>query len=62
MIRWTGLAPWEIEFPFPGAQQAPTEDTRALLGADPRETGSNLPTSSLLLPSLELSDAKVYEH
>jgi len=18
MIRWTGLAPWEIEFPFPG--------------------------------------------
>jgi hypothetical protein len=19
MIRWTGLAPWEIEFPFPGS-------------------------------------------
>ena len=19
MIRWTGLAPWEIEYPFPGA-------------------------------------------
>ena len=19
MIRWTGLAPWEFEFPFPGA-------------------------------------------
>ena len=20
MIRWTGLAPWEFEFPFPGSQ------------------------------------------
>ena len=19
MIRWTGLAPWELEFPFPGS-------------------------------------------
>jgi len=19
MIRWTGLAPWEVEFPFPGS-------------------------------------------
>ena len=19
MIRWTGLAPWEFEFPFPGS-------------------------------------------
>ena len=22
MIRWTGLAPWEFEFPFPGALHA----------------------------------------
>ena len=21
MIRWTGLAPWEFEFPFPGSRQ-----------------------------------------
>jgi len=21
MIRWTGLAPWEFEFPFPGSQR-----------------------------------------
>jgi len=22
MIRWTGLAPWEFEFPFPGSRVA----------------------------------------
>ena len=22
MIRWTGLAPWELEFPFPGSLTA----------------------------------------
>ena len=24
MIRWTGLAPWEFEFPFPGLHTLPT--------------------------------------
>ena len=23
MIRWTGLAPWELEFSFPGSHTAP---------------------------------------
>ena len=23
MIRWTGLAPWEFEFPFPGSLTFP---------------------------------------
>ena len=27
MIRWTGLAPWEFEFPFPGSR------TSTFLGA-----------------------------
>jgi len=26
MIRWTGLAPWEFEFPFPGSL-IPTPET-----------------------------------
>ena len=26
MIRWTGLAPWEVEFPFPGSLQNPTKN------------------------------------
>ena len=25
MIRWTGLAPWEFEFPFPGLSHARPE-------------------------------------
>ena len=24
MIRWTGLAPWEFEFPFPGTLHLPS--------------------------------------
>jgi len=28
MIRWTGLAPWEFEFPFPGSLTSTFLDTR----------------------------------
>jgi len=28
MIRWTGLAPWEFEFPFPGAAEHVAPPTR----------------------------------
>ena len=48
MIRWTGLAPWAVEFPFPGSL---TSTFRA--GRFFREL--------LLLSSLELSDTNVYE-
>ena len=34
MIRWTGLAPWEFEFPFPGAAGAGRLDSGA--GRAPR--------------------------
>ena len=27
MIRWTGLAPWEFEFPFPGSFTSTFRDT-----------------------------------
>ena len=75
MIRWTGLAPWEFEFPFPGSltstflprKQASSVTPTAFMTNDEemmREasegTGSN-PSSSLLFSSLELSDTKVYE-
>ena len=48
MIRWTGLAPWAVEFPFPGSL---TSTFRA----------GRLFRELLLLSSLELSDTKVYE-
>ena len=41
MIRWTGLAPWELEFPFPGSLTstfvvggAATLGARRVLGRD----------------------------
>ena len=38
MIRWTGLAPWEVEFPFPGSL---TSDPQIPLTGDgePRKDG-----------------------
>ena len=29
MIRWTGLAPWEFEFPFPGSLDGDAYSLRA---------------------------------
>ena len=70
MIRWTGLAPWEFEYPFPGsltstflsgdgrcAAERSLDVRRALVHrAGVREAFS----SSVLLSSLGLSDTKVY--
>ena len=58
MIRWTGLAPWEFEFPFQGILTS-TFHLSITSRASPQ-----IPyffSSSLLLSSLELSDTKVYE-
>jgi len=58
MIRWTGLAPWEFEFPFPGSLISTfLLAARLALGHLP----SHGTPSSLLLSSLELSDTQVYE-
>ena len=63
MIKCTGLAPWEFEFPFPGSL------TSTFLGAvvgpyvavDLVEVTPSSSFSFLLLSSLELSDTQVYE-
>ena len=62
MIRWTGLAPWEFEFPFPGSLTS----TFLTGGAWPRGPHRRAPhqvhlLSSFLRFSLELSDTQVYE-
>jgi len=56
MIWWTGLAPWEFEFPFGDSEDDEDEEGRAY-------AGFVLPSSSssLLLSSLELSDTNFYE-
>ena len=60
MIRWSGLAPWEFEFPFPGSLTS-TFLANPLAAFPAAASGySLLPTSSLFLSSLELSDTKVY--
>ena len=56
MVRWTGLAPWEFEFPFAGSLTS-TFRQRDLPGAQQLLS----PSSALLLSSPELSDTKVYE-
>jgi len=65
MIRWTGLAPWEFEFPFSrrctrrgwATQSTP----RSFSTATPSSRTLVHPSSSLFLSSLELRDTKVYE-
>ena len=54
MIWWTGLAPWEFEFPFSGSLRV----TSCLKRSSPDPI---LLFSSLLRSSLELSDTQVYE-
>jgi len=63
MIRWTGLAPWEVEFPFPGSLTSTFLCISApqTLHQKPGMAFSSSLFSSLLLSSLELSDTKVYE-
>ena len=39
MIRWTGLAPWEFEFPFPGSLTSTILMTR--MSSSGRRPGSN---------------------
>ena len=46
MIRWTGLAPWEFEFPFP-AHSAPAAVTRRALTPNTVEL---IPTIGALFP------------
>ena len=36
MIRWTGLAPWEFEFPFPGASRRSRAVSRRARDRPPR--------------------------
>ena len=55
MIRWTGLAPRELEFPFPGSLASTFRQARGRREPELRQP------DSLLLSSLELSDAQVYE-
>ena len=65
MIRWTGLAPWEFEFPFPGSRTSTFLCQVALHLPSGRINQGMVvvatSSSSLLLSSLELSDTKVYE-
>ena len=44
MVRWTGLAPWELEFPFPGslASTRLAQITRTPLRSDPECRGVRL--------------------
>jgi len=64
MTRWTGLAPWEFEFPFPGSltstfrMQVTTIRGRGLLNAIVVKPTKVLLSSSLLLSSPELSDTQ----
>ena len=39
MIRWTGLAPWEFEFPFPGSLTSTFLMAALGRGADDHEAG-----------------------
>jgi len=70
MIRWTGLAPWEFEFPityqslqvgaWSGVAASAGEAVEELLPFLPNDASGN-PSSLLLISSLELSDTQVYE-
>jgi len=57
MIRWTGLSPWEFEFPFPGSLTSTFLDACPCFWNWSMRTPSG-PFSSVLLASLELSDTQ----
>jgi len=62
MIWWTGLAPWEVESPFPGSLTSTFP--QVLICLDVWLVPFILAIVCalfLLLSSLELSDTKVYE-
>ena len=67
LIWWTGIAPWEFEFPFPGGLTSTfLRQEMASLNVDQAKVyGQDLltftPFSSVLLSSLELRDTTVYE-
>ena len=46
MIRWTGLAPWEFEFPFPGSL---TSTFLAPCNSQPPDTPSPFKTQSMVI-------------
>jgi len=63
MIRWTGLAPWKFEFPFPGSLTStqPVKPTAAgrrvnnlkrFCGLEPGSQFQNLVLTVLYVPSL----------
>jgi len=39
MIRWTGLAPWELEFSFPGSLAFTFLEARRTLGREREREG-----------------------
>jgi len=72
MIRWTGLAPWEFEFPFPGSLTSTSQSRVNHLSRVVHAESSSMAercssdklfvliiSSSLLLSSLELSDTRL---
>ena len=51
MVRWTGLAPWEFEFPFPSEQATKTNALRTFTGK-PRPDSQNLALTVFYVPYL----------
>ena len=41
MIGWTGLAPWEFEFPFPGSLTSTSPPPRFVCRGGPAATAAN---------------------
>ena len=45
MIRWTGLAPWDFEFPFPGSLVSTSLEKERKCSTDPGRQLKNSPTT-----------------
>jgi len=57
MIWWTGLAPWEFEFPFPGSL---ISTFRAGGRADPDRRGAGLHISHCSLTHINISSKDIF--
>jgi len=53
MIRWTGLAPWEFEFPFPGSLTSTFRETGDREAGEQAEELQNRPAGPQPHSSLE---------
>jgi len=73
MIRWTGLAPWEFEFPFPGSLtstflpdlfsprfRSKREHLDRIQGLSPESQGQNLVLTVLFVPRSIVSGRRMF--